>query len=55
MLLCAFHQGYKISEDVFDTWCHLLAQRPDAHLWLLQWNASVIDGCVGRPCAWHRR
>ena len=40
-VLCAFHQSYKISETVFDTWCGLLHALPDAVLWLLQWNANV--------------
>jgi predicted O-linked N-acetylglucosamine transferase (SPINDLY family) len=41
LLLCAFHQSYKISEEVFDIWCSLLKARPDAVLWLLQWNTNV--------------
>jgi predicted O-linked N-acetylglucosamine transferase (SPINDLY family) len=41
LLLCAFHQSYKISAEVFDTWCGLLRERPDAMLWLLQWNTNV--------------
>jgi predicted O-linked N-acetylglucosamine transferase (SPINDLY family) len=41
LLLCAFHQSYKISEEVFDVWCSLLQARPDAVLWLLQWNTNV--------------
>jgi predicted O-linked N-acetylglucosamine transferase (SPINDLY family) len=41
LLLCAFHQSYKISEAVFDTWCKLLYARPDAVLWLLRWNTNV--------------
>ena len=41
LLLCAFHQSYKISEEVFDVWCTLLRERPDARLWLLQWNTNV--------------
>ena len=41
LLLCAFHQSYKISSEVFDTWCSLLAERPDAVLWLLAWNSNV--------------
>jgi len=43
LLLCAFHQSYKISPEVFDVWCSLLEQRPDAVLWLLQWNTNVKD------------
>jgi predicted O-linked N-acetylglucosamine transferase (SPINDLY family) len=41
LLLCGFHQSYKISEEVFDVWCSLLEQRPQAVLWLLQWNTNV--------------
>jgi predicted O-linked N-acetylglucosamine transferase (SPINDLY family) len=41
LLLCAFHQSYKISAEVFGAWCSLLDARPDALLWLLQWNTNV--------------
>lgn len=41
VVLCGFHQAYKISEEVFDCWCTLLEQRADAVLWLLEWNANV--------------
>jgi predicted O-linked N-acetylglucosamine transferase (SPINDLY family) len=41
LLLCAFHQSYKISAEVFDCWCALLHALPDAVLWLLQWNTNV--------------
>ena len=41
LLLCGFHQSYKISAEVFDQWCELLHALPDARLWLLQWNANV--------------
>jgi predicted O-linked N-acetylglucosamine transferase (SPINDLY family) len=41
LVLCAFHQSYKISAPVFDLWCDLLRELPDAVLWLLQWNAAV--------------
>ncbi|MEO5880951.1 MAG: hypothetical protein ABIQ06_00905 [Caldimonas sp.] len=41
LLLCAFHQSYKISAAVFDQWCALLHELPDAVLWLLQWNTNV--------------
>ncbi len=40
-VLCAFHQSYKISAEVFDRWCDLLRQLPNAVLWLLQWNTNV--------------
>jgi len=41
LVLCAFHQSYKISAEVFDTWCDLLHEVPKAVLWLLQWNTAV--------------
>ena len=41
VLLCAFHQSYKISAAVFDRWCEVLRQVPDAVLWLLRWNTNV--------------
>ncbi len=40
-VLCGFHQSYKISEEVFSTWCELLHALPDAVLWLLRWNTNV--------------
>ncbi len=43
LLLCAFHQPYKISPQVFDVWCELLARLPHAVLWLLHWNQNVVD------------
>ncbi len=41
LLLCGFHQSYKISESVFETWCQLLHQLPNSVLWLLHWNQNV--------------
>jgi protein O-GlcNAc transferase len=41
LVLCAFHQSYKISAEVFDRWCELLHALPNAVLWLLQWNSNV--------------
>ncbi len=41
LVLCAFHQSYKISAEVFDRWCELLHALPNAVLWLLQWNQNV--------------
>lgn len=40
-LLCAFHQSYKISAEVFDAWCRILHAVPDAVLWLMEWNVNV--------------
>ena len=41
LLLCAFHQSYKISPQVFDVWCQILHACPAARLWLLHWNQNV--------------
>ena len=41
VLLCGFHQSYKISAEVFDGWCELLHALPGAVLWLLRWNTNV--------------
>ncbi|MES2886759.1 MAG: glycosyltransferase [Pseudomonadota bacterium] len=41
LVLCGFHQSYKISPEVFDVWCRLLQSEPRAVLWLLQWNVNV--------------
>jgi predicted O-linked N-acetylglucosamine transferase (SPINDLY family) len=41
LVLCGFHQSYKISREVFASWCRLMQARPDAVLWLLRWNANV--------------
>ncbi len=46
LLLCGFHQSYKISEAVFDTWCGILRQLPTAVLWLLRWNTNVESALV---------
>jgi len=58
LLLCAFHQSYKISAEVFDTWCELLHARTDAVLWLLRWNlnveATLIEAAKARGIAAER-
>jgi predicted O-linked N-acetylglucosamine transferase (SPINDLY family) len=51
-VLCGFHQSYKISRDVFDSWCRLLHALPDAVLWLLCWNANV-QAALTRAAAVH--
>ncbi len=38
LVLAGFNQPYKISSQVFDTWCTLLHDLPQAVLWLLEWN-----------------
>lgn len=35
MVFCCFNQAYKITPEVFDTWCRLLSVVPDSVLWLL--------------------
>ena len=51
VVLCAFHQSYKVSAPVFDRWCELLQRLPDAVLWLLEWNANVRDSLVAAAAA----
>jgi predicted O-linked N-acetylglucosamine transferase (SPINDLY family) len=46
LLMCAFHQSYKISAPMFDAWCALLHAEPRATLWLLLWNANVQASLV---------
>lgn len=41
LVLCGFNQPFKLSPEVFDVWCDLLQQLPDAVLWLLQWNDTA--------------
>jgi predicted O-linked N-acetylglucosamine transferase (SPINDLY family)/SAM-dependent methyltransferase len=41
LVLCGFNQPFKLSPEVFDVWCNLLQQLPDAVLWLLQWNDTA--------------
>lgn len=41
LVLCGFNQPFKISAEVFDTWCDLLNRLPQAMLWLLEWNGQV--------------
>ena len=41
LVLCGFHQPFKISADVFDRWCALLHALPGSVLWLLRWNVNV--------------
>jgi len=51
LVLCGFHQSYKISREVFDSWCRLLHALPDAVLWLLCWNANVQAALTGAAAA----
>lgn len=34
-VFCCFNQSYKITPDIFDVWCQLLAHCPGSVLWLL--------------------
>lgn len=40
LVLCGFNQPHKLSPEVFDMWCDLLRNLPNAVLWLLSW----VDG-----------
>ncbi|MCC7286015.1 MAG: tetratricopeptide repeat protein [Burkholderiaceae bacterium] len=51
LVLCGFHQSYKISRQVFATWCRLLRALPDAVLWLLRWNANVESSLLAAAAA----
>ena len=42
VVLCGFNQPYKISPQVFDSWCRLLAALPNAVLWLLDWSQQAL-------------
>ena len=44
LLLCAFHQSYKISPEVFDVWCSLLEHVP----------MRCCGCCSGTPTSWTR-
>jgi len=35
VVLCCFNRGYKLNPDVFDAWLRILAEVPEAVLWLL--------------------
>jgi predicted O-linked N-acetylglucosamine transferase (SPINDLY family) len=41
LVLCGFNQPFKLSPEVFDVWCDLLQQLPNAVLWLLHWNDTA--------------
>ncbi len=51
LVLCGFHQSYKISQPVFDSWCRILGAVPGAVLWLLRWNANVQAALVAAAAA----
>jgi predicted O-linked N-acetylglucosamine transferase (SPINDLY family) len=51
LVLCGFHQSYKIAEPVFDAWCRILHSLPHAVLWLLRWNANVQGALLAAATA----
>ncbi len=40
ILLCAFHNSFKISREMFGCWLGLLAAHPRAKLWLLEFDST---------------
>jgi predicted O-linked N-acetylglucosamine transferase (SPINDLY family) len=42
LVLCGFNQPYKVSPEVFDSWCRLLQALPNAVLWLLEWSQQAL-------------
>jgi len=42
LVLCGFNQPFKISPEVFDSWCRMLHALPNAVLWLLEWNKQAL-------------
>jgi predicted O-linked N-acetylglucosamine transferase (SPINDLY family) len=38
IVLCCFNQTYKLSPTMLDLWARILAQAPQAVLWMLAWN-----------------
>jgi len=51
IVLCGFHQSFKISQGVFARWCELLQRVPQAVLWLLEWNANVAAALLAAAVA----
>ncbi|QSA97657.1 UDP-N-acetylglucosamine-peptide N-acetylglucosaminyltransferase [Methylococcus sp. EFPC2] len=41
-VFCCFNQAYKITPEIFDVWCRLLANVPDSVLWLL--DSTTAEG-----------
>ncbi len=42
LVLCGFNQPYKVSPEVFDSWCRLLHALPGSVLWLLEWAQQAL-------------
>lgn len=46
-VLCSFNATYKFNPPVFDLWCALMRQMPDAVLWLLKGSQTAMDNlCI---------
>ena len=39
IVFCSFNPGFKITPDVFDAWCEIIADTKDSALWLLEKNS----------------
>jgi predicted O-linked N-acetylglucosamine transferase (SPINDLY family)/predicted TPR repeat methyltransferase len=50
-VFCAFTNGYKISQRVFDTWLSLLAEVPESVLWLREAQAETRERLEARAAA----
>ena len=54
IVLCCFNSGYKFNPEVFDAWTQVLAEVPDAVLWLLarrgdeRWTSNLRREMVRR-------
>lgn len=46
LVLCCFNDPYKITPAVFDCWCNLLNESPDAVLWLYARTDAVRDNLM---------
>lgn len=42
-VLCSFNNGYKLNPTLFDCWCSLLCQMPEAVLWLSKGSDTVAN------------
>lgn len=43
LVLAAFNQTYKITPEIFDIWCSVLEEIPEAILWLYESNPSAAE------------
>ncbi|KQO59037.1 hypothetical protein ASF22_22545 [Methylobacterium sp. Leaf87] len=42
-VFCSFNNAYKVTPEVFSSWCRILAAVPDSVLWFLSGNPRVMD------------